>query len=137
MKTIGFVDNGLVTIGRSQWHEVELRGAEVASCYVSDAAGADRLVRNTIIDEMWRQSFGGPSPQVRLPTSFIPTVVDAIVDMAYWEDDASYHTVIFGGTAKVGSDPSFLPTQLLATKGVIAADYPDLGFPLPGVVSQD
>ena len=128
MKDIGFVNNGLVTIGRTRWHHVELRGAEVASCYVSDAAGASQLVQNTIIDEVWRRSFGAPTPRPDYPESFIPTVVDAVVDMAYWEDETTFHTVLFGGTAKVGSDPDFLPTQLQATRAVIATDYPDLGF---------
>lgn len=126
MNGIGFADKGVVAIGSSRWHELELSRVDVASCYVADDGS---LVTNTIIDSFWRLGFGGPSPlPSRWPRSFIPTVVDAVVDMAYWEDDAAYHTVLFGGTAVQGSDPRFLATQLAATKAVIATHYPDLGF---------
>ncbi len=125
MSEVGFVDHGLVAIGRSHWHDVELSDVEVGSCYVTDA---DQLVRNTIIDSMWRKGFGAPCPRPEWPASFIPTKVNARVYMAYWEDDASYHTVLFGGTAAVGADPAFLATQLAAARTVIDAHYPDLGF---------
>jgi hypothetical protein len=125
MGQVGFSHRGLVSIGRSKWHEVELQGVEVASCYV---APGGRLVRNTILDGVWRASFGAPCPRTDWTTSFVPTVVDALVDMAYWEDEASYHTVLFGGTAARGADPRFLQAQLAATRAVIADRYPNLGF---------
>jgi hypothetical protein len=128
MRTVKVVDKGVVPIGNSRWHEVELEGIEVASCYVSDAPGAGQLVGNTVLGEVWQRSFGLPSPDAGFPDSFVPTRVKAIVDMAYWEDEVAYHTAIFGGTASVRSDPAFLQAQLQVTKAVIAVDYPDLGF---------
>lgn len=125
MSRTGFTHRGLVQIGRSHWHEVELTGVEVASCYVSDPA---ELVSNTVIDSVWRAGFGGPRPRPSWPTSFVSTAVGAAVDMAYWEDDDAYHTVLFGGTAVQGSNPAFLSAQLAATRAVIAQRYPDLGF---------
>jgi hypothetical protein len=119
---------GLVKIGATKWHEVEINETEVASCYESDASGADKLQWNSDVWEAWRRSFGAPRPQPGFPTSFVPVLVDAVVDMSYWEDDEAYHTVIFGGTARSGTDPKFLEAQLQATRTVITSEYPDLGF---------
>jgi hypothetical protein len=116
-------------IGASMWHGLTLRGVEVASTYESTAKGAARLTMNTIIDDVWRNSFGLPSPQPGWDESFVPTKLVAQVDMAYWEDDASYHTVIFGGTAAVGADgAAFLAEQMTAVRRVIETNYPTLGF---------
>ena len=119
---------GLVEIGGSRWHEVEIKGTEVASCYESDAPGAEKLQWNSDIWEAWRRSFGGPRSSPGYPTSFVPILVDAVIDMSYWDDEEAYHTVIFGGTARAGADPKFLEAQLQATRAVIVSEYPDLGF---------
>jgi hypothetical protein len=128
MADIGFVNGGLLRIGNSEWHQIELHGVQVASCYQSAHPQAGKLVRNTILDDVWRRSFGAPAAHPDFEESFIPTTVDAKVDMAYWEDDAAFHTVLFGGTAATGADPAFLAAQIQATRAVIAASYPDLGF---------
>ena len=127
MTAIGYNLRGPVRIGSTQWHELELEDVEVASCYVADTPGR-QLVQNTILDEVWKKSFGTPVSRPTFPTSFVPTRVNALVDMAYWEDEAAYHTVIFGGTARVGTDPDFLTAQVDATKKVIERFYPDRGF---------
>ncbi len=127
--SINTVVKGPVTIGNRQWHEVTIEGTEVASCYESDAPGAEKLVENSDVREVWQRSFGAPCPRPAYPRSFVPITVDAVVDMAYWEDDEAYHTVIFGGTANVRTDPKFLQLQLDATRAVIRSKYPDLGFP--------
>jgi hypothetical protein len=49
--------------------------------------------------------------------------------MCYWDDEEAYHTVIFGGTARTGSNPKFLAAQLGATQALIRSEYPHLGFP--------
>jgi hypothetical protein len=129
MATLGYTNSGLIKIGNTEWHQIELHEVEVASCYQSGHDGAAKLVRNTILDHVWRQSFGQSNAHPHFPTSFIPTIVDAQVDMAYWEDDTAFHTVLFGGTATKGSNPAFLAEQVKATRAVIAGFYPDLGFP--------
>jgi hypothetical protein len=118
----------LVKIGNGYWHEVEINGTEVASCYESDAPGAEKLQWTSDVWEAWRRSFGAPRSRPSFPESFIPVRVDAVIDMSYWEDDEAYHTVIFGGTAHAGANPEFLQTQLQATRAVITSEYPDLGF---------
>jgi hypothetical protein len=130
MRTIRVSDT-VVTIGKTHWHEVELEGVEVASCYVSDAPGAGQLASNTVLRDVWQRGFGLPRPDAAFPDSFLPTTMKAVVDMAYWEDAAAYHTVIFGGTAVVNAgraDAAFIQAQLQVTKAVIAIDYPGLGF---------
>ncbi len=127
--TVGAAHETLVTVGTRRWHKVDVHNTKAASCYVAGGPGARQLVRNTVLEVTWRQSFGGPRPRPAQPTSFIPTVLDASVYMSYWEDDTSFHTVIFGGTIQAGKDPAFLGAQLAATEVVMAADYPDLGFP--------
>jgi hypothetical protein len=117
----------LESVGAKQWHKVTVKGTEVASCYVADPP-ARALVENSIVEFLWRRSFGGPNPRPAHTTSFIPTVVDATVYMAYWEDDDSYHTVIFGGTILEGKDVRFLETQLQVVEAVMKAHYPGLGF---------
>jgi hypothetical protein len=115
-------------IGDSTWHALTLRGVEVASTYESEARGAVRLVQNTIIDEVWRRAFGLPNPRDDHAESFIPTQIDAQIRMAYWEEEDAYHTVIFGGTAPVGAEPTFLAVQMDAVDAVIERSYPGLGF---------
>lgn len=126
--SIDAVVRGPVEIGEARWHEVEIKRTEVASCYESDAPGAEKLQWNSDVWEAWRRSFGAPRPRTGHPTSFVPTLVDAVVDMSYWDDHEAYHTVIFGGTARTGTDPKFLKAQLDATQALIASEYPDLGF---------
>jgi hypothetical protein len=121
-------ESGLSRIGRSLWHGMTLHGVEVASTYESPAPGALRLTTNTVIDDVWRRSFGLPAPSAAWPESFVSTRLVAQVDMAYWEDDDAFHTVIFGGTAAIESDPEFLAAQMAAVREVIARTYPELGF---------
>jgi hypothetical protein len=128
MGSIKVTTAGPRRIGASMWHGLTLRGVEVASTYESGAEGAARLTTNSIIDDVWRNSFGLPSPQPGWDESFIPTRLVAQVDMAYWEDDAAYHTVIFGGTAALDADPAFLSAQMDAVRRVIEESYPTLGF---------
>jgi hypothetical protein len=115
-------------IGESLWHGLLMRGIEVASCYESGADGAARLVTNTIVDDVWRHAFGLPSPRPDQPVSFVPTLIDAQVEMAYWEDAEAFHTLIFGGTRPADGDPAFLEAQMEAVRAVIESSYPRLGF---------
>jgi hypothetical protein len=48
--------------------------------------------------------------------------------MAYWEDERAYHTLIFGGTAAIDADPSFLAAQMAAVESVIERNYAQQGF---------
>jgi hypothetical protein len=128
---IDAVDHGLVTVGTSQWHQLELRGTEAASCYVAGGPRAGTLAHNTVLERTWRRSFGGLNPRPNHPKSFVPTVLDAEVYMAYSETCTHFHTVIFGGTMQAGTDPTFLRAQLDAVEVVMRTEYPGLGFPLP------
>jgi hypothetical protein len=128
MSAIGVEHLPASRIGRSLWHGLLLRGVEVASAYESDAPGAARLTRNTIVEDVWRNSFGLPNPRPGWPESFIPTRIDAQVDMAYREDERSYRTLIFGGTCAADGDPAFLAAQMKAVREVIARSYAGLGF---------
>jgi hypothetical protein len=131
------IDMGAVTvtppqttrIGTTDWHEWTMSGIEVASCYEADAEGAAALVDNSLLSPVWRGLFGRPCPRPAFPTSFIPTTLMASMAMAYWEDDASYHTLVFGGTSGVRSDPAFLQAQMAAARATIAQSYPGAGFP--------
>jgi hypothetical protein len=116
-------------IGGSLWHPLTIDSVEVASTYESEAADARRLVTNTILADVWRDSFGMPSPQPDWTESFVATKLRASVWMAYREDAEAYHTTIFGGTLTEGSDPGFLAVQLDAVRTVMERSYPDLGFP--------
>lgn len=119
-----------VTIGTSRWHATSLSGIEVATCYQSDAPGAATLIHNTIASGPWEQSYGTPCPRPEYPTSFIPNVLATEVRMSYWEDAVGFHTLVFGGTAGVRSDPVFLAAQVAAAETMIADFYPGNGFPL-------
>jgi hypothetical protein len=125
------VDHGLITVGASLWHDVEVLGLEVASCYESDGAGAGRLVHNSEATPMFRHSFGGPSPRQGWTTSFVPTTLDARLCMAYWEDDLAYHSLLFGGTVESRTNPLFLAAQVDAVRDLIITDFPTSGFPPP------
>ena len=107
---------------------MSLSRVDVASCYESDARDAGKLVHNTIIDDVWRHSFGLPNPQPDHPISFIPTTIEAKVHMAYWEDERAFHTLIFGGTNAIDADPDFLEAQMAAVRSVIERNYPRQGF---------
>ncbi len=122
------VDQGLVQIGDRTWRRVDLLGVEVASCYLSDAPDAQRLVRNTLIAGTLRQGFGFPDPQPDYPVSFIPKKLDAVLHMAYHQDDEGFHTLIFGGTAHAGEDRELLSAEVDATTAVIAERYAEFGF---------
>jgi hypothetical protein len=116
-------------VGQTMWHALTLHGVEVASAYESGAPGAAKLVRNSIVDDVWRHAFGLPAPRESHPDSFIPTTIDARILMAYWEDDDAYHTIIFGGTVpSAGGDPRFLEAQMAAVRAVIERSYATLGF---------
>ncbi len=125
MGSVNFAERGLVVIGNSRWHELELGRIEVASCYLAEGG---QLQHNTVIAAVWRDGFGAPCPRPEYPESFLPTVTNAVIDMAYWEDEDSYHTVLFGGTTAYDADPAFLAAQLASTQHVIATYYADLGF---------
>ncbi len=129
MSTITFTPQTTLTLGTSQWHHSTFSGIEVVSAYESNAAGAGQLVDNCVISPVWRESFGLPSPQSNFSASFIPTTLMASVDMAYWEDDDAFHTVVFGGTSAVDSPVEFITAQLAATRAIIATSYPQRGFP--------
>jgi hypothetical protein len=115
-------------IGATKWHGLSLSRVDVASCYESGARDAGKLVHNTIIDDVWRRSFGLPNPRPDHPVSFIPTTIKAQVHMAYWEDERAFHTLIFGGTTAMDADPDFLEAQLAAVESVIERNYPRQGF---------
>ncbi len=128
MGVVGVQVSGPNRIGGSDWHHVRLTGIDVASSYVSDGPGAQRLVRNTVTQNVWHQAFGLPHPRPQYPDSFIPTSVDAALDLAYWEDDEEYHTLMFGGTTDAGKDPRFLDAQVDATRDVITDHYTERGL---------
>ena len=116
------------TIGATAWHQSTMSGVVVASCYASDAPGARQLELNSILTPTVRKNFGLPCPRAAYPTSFIPTTLMASQIMAYWQDEAAFHTLVFGGTSQVEADTSFLTAQTQAAEAVIAASYPDAGF---------
>ncbi len=122
------IDGGVVDVAGRGWRRVELRNVEVASCYESDAPAAARLTSNTPITPVIRRSFGYPSPQPGFPVSFIPQSLDAVLHMAYFEDDECFHTLIFGGTAHAGEDRDLLEAEVAATLAVIADQYAHRGF---------
>ena len=113
------------TIGQSRWHRVTVGNVDFVSAYASDPA---RIVDNSLLSPTWRRSYGEPQPRPGHPDSFPATRLDADLFIAYWEDDQSFHTVMFGGTAPVGGDPRFLALQMQAAREVIERSYPTLGF---------
>jgi hypothetical protein len=115
-------------IGSTLWHHVTIDGVTCVSTYESRARGAARLVTNSVIDDVWRRAFGLPNPQDDRTASFVPTTLRAEFHMAYFEDEAAFHTVICGGTATLPVDERFLATQMAAIRGVIESGYPDCGF---------
>ncbi len=124
----GHADHGLTVVAGRRWRVVDLLGVEVASCYESDAPGARQLVSNTIITPLVREGFGHPDPRPGHPTSFVAQSLDATLYMAYVEDESSFHTLIFGGTAHAGQDRDLLAAQIAATTAVIDGYYADQGF---------
>ncbi len=124
--TISQKDAG--AIGESSWHRVFIGKVEFVTAYQSDHPGAGRLVDNSLVSNVWRKAFGQPNPKPEFSDSFIGASLDADMYIAYWEDDAAFHTVIFGGTAPTGRDPAFLAGQMEASKAVIEGTYPKLGF---------
>jgi hypothetical protein len=116
-------------IGRRWWHRVRLEGVEVPSCEEGQRPGERRLVHNTPLDGIWRRSFGPARRRPGWRHSFAPVTLEAISDLCYWEDDDEFHTVVFGATARAGTDPSFLQVQLTALRAVMETSYPDMGFP--------
>jgi hypothetical protein len=117
-------------IGDSLWHPLVIDRVEVASTYESDAPGAQKLVTNTVLEDVWRHSFGMPNPQPDWPESFLGTRLRAAMWMSYREDEEAFHTTIFGGTLGEGSEQGFLDMQLNAVRAVMERSYPDLGFPV-------
>jgi hypothetical protein len=117
-------------IGDTLWHTATIKKAICVSTYESDAPGAARLVRNSVIDHVWRRAFGLPNPQEGHRESFVPTTLEATLHMAYAEDDNAYHTMICGGTAVVSEKAEdFLATQMAAIRTVIETGYSGAGFP--------
>ena len=131
MSTISFTPTQTLTIGSSLWHQVTMSGIEVVSCYESNVPGAARLVENTDAEEIWEATFGLPCPRPEFAVSFIPTTLVAELNVTYWEDDDSYHTLVLGGTAGVGSDPAFLADQMTGVARLIESSYPTAGFTKP------
>ncbi len=119
-------DAGL--IGSSRWHRVSIGGVDFVSAYEADVHGSEALINNSVLSHLWRKAFGPPNPRPDFPASFIETSLNADMYMAYWEDEAAFHTVMFGGTAPSDSDPAFLEAQMTASAKVIGASYPALGF---------
>jgi hypothetical protein len=122
-------------IGQSHWHRVEIGGVEFVSVYEADRDGAERLVSNSLVSNLWRDAFGKPNPRDDHPDSFIPTVLDGDLYIAYWEDDEAFHTVMFGGTAPANAPKEFLARQLAEARRVIERSFGDTGFgegPVPG-----
>lgn len=115
-------------VGDSDWHRVSIANIGFVSAYESNAHGAARLVRNSLVSDLWRKAFGQPSPHPDFRESFIPARLDADTYMAYWEDDEAFHTVLFGGTAPTGTDRRFLAGQMSGAAKVIKRFYPELGF---------
>jgi hypothetical protein len=116
------------THGTSQWHRLTMSGVVVASAYESSAPGAERLVTNSALTPTWQSSFGLPCPRPGYSTSFIPTTLRSTLLMAYVEDDHGFHTLMFGGTAAVTTDASFLDAQVAAVTKTIVDRYPAAGF---------
>jgi hypothetical protein len=116
------------SIGRTSWHRVRIDGVDFVSAYEADHAEAERLVHNSVLSRLWRKAFGQPKPCAGYDESFIGTMLDAEMYIAYWEDDEAFHTTIFGGTAPSGGDPGFLASQLVAARTVIERSYGAIGF---------
>ena len=116
------------TIGEAEWHLVKIGGVDFVSAYESDGPQAEKLVSNSPISFLWRNAFGKPNPRAEHRDSFIGASLDAEILMSYWEDDAAFHTVIFGGTAPTGSEPRFMAAQMKAAREQIKTHYPTLGF---------
>jgi hypothetical protein len=115
-------------IGQSHWHRVEIGGVDFVSVYEADRDGAERLVSNSLVSQLWRNAFGKPNPREDHPDSFIPTVLDGDMYIAYWEDDEAFHTTMFGGTAPADAPKEFLAGQLAEAKRVIERGFADVGF---------
>jgi hypothetical protein len=122
-------------IGTTLWHRASVEGVTCVSTYESNGRGAERLVTNSLIDDVWRRAFGLPNPQADRLESFVPTTLRAEFLMAYFEDADAYHTVICGGTATVPVELEFLAAQMDAIQNVVADAYGDRGFPQPAAAS--
>lgn len=131
MDAVTIVAPETIKIGESMWHHLTIDGIEVVSCYEADVPGADKLVQNSILSPAWEASFGLPCPRPEYPVSFIPTTLIATFYMAYWEDDLSYHTVVFGGTSGAQANLAFLQAQLQSITSLIEQSYPLTGFEIP------
>jgi hypothetical protein len=122
-------------IGSTLWHSAAVEGVTCVSTYESNGRGAERLVTNSFIDDVWRRAFGMPNPQRDRLESFVPTTLRAEFHMAYSEDADAYHTIICGGTATVPVDADFLEEQMRAIRSAIAEGYGDRGFAQPAAAS--
>lgn len=128
MSKITFTPTTTAHYGASQWHELTMSGVEVASAYQSDAAGAQRLVENSVLTPTWQSSFGLPCPRPNFAVSFIPTVLRSTLLMSYTEDADAFHTLMFGGTSGIDTAPEFLQAQVDAAVLAITTHYPSAGF---------
>ncbi|MHB1534137.1 MAG: hypothetical protein ACYC1D_05905 [Acidimicrobiales bacterium] len=117
-----------VDIGGRRWHQLRISGVQMASCYEAGTDSAGRLVRNAIATPIWRRAFGLPRPRAGFDQSFVPTSLETDCELCYWEDSSAFHTVVFGATAAVGTDPAFMEVQQSALQQVITRAYPTLGF---------
>lgn len=129
-------DQEVHRIGQGTWHRVRLEDVDVATCEEGAGPGARRLADNTPLAAMWRRSFGPPRRRAQRRPSFGPVTLEAVCDLCYWEDDKAFHTVVFGATARAGTDPTFLQTQLAALQAVRENSYPSLGFPSEAAVGE-
>jgi hypothetical protein len=116
--------------GDSMWHVVDVENLGFISPYESNAPGAAQLVRNSLLTGAWRRCYGPPSPRPDWPESFPATRMATRLYMSYWENEPAFHTVMFGGSALMGTGTDFLDAQLAAGQAVIERSYATLGFPL-------
>jgi hypothetical protein len=118
----------MVDIAGRRWHQVHISGVRVASCYQAGGRGARRLARNSIAAPIWRRGFGLPHPRSQVSQSFVPTKLETVCELCYWDDETAFHTLVFGATAAVGTDPGFIHAQQAALRRIMADAYPMMGF---------
>ncbi|MDQ6784199.1 MAG: hypothetical protein M3063_12335 [Actinomycetota bacterium] len=117
-----------VDIGGRRWHQLRITGVRMASCYQAGGGEAGRLVHNSAITGLWRRAFGLPHPRAQVHESFVATSLETVCELCYWEDGTGFHTMVFGATAIVGTDPGFIDAQQAALHRVIIEAYPTMGF---------
>jgi hypothetical protein len=120
---------GKHAIGDREWDLVDLDGVRVVSAY----PGQGDLVHNSVLSPLWRVIIGEPTIRDDHPESFPATLMRGRFFMSFSEDDAAFHTHLFGGTVNKAFDgdenEAFLARQMKACEAVIADKYGHLGFP--------